>query len=37
MFPPDLQLELEYWAESGEFTEEELHHVSMNLLQEVEI
>ena len=27
LFPNDLQLELEYWAETGEYTEEELHEV----------
>lgn len=28
LFPADLQLELEYWAETGEFDEDELHEVS---------
>lgn len=27
LFPTDLQLELEYWAETGEFDEDELHEV----------
>ena len=27
MFPSDLQLELEYWAETGEYDEDELHEV----------
>ncbi|XP_019617941.1 PREDICTED: cilia- and flagella-associated protein 65-like [Branchiostoma belcheri] len=27
LFPTDLQLELEYWAETGEFDEEELHQM----------
>ncbi|XP_006820550.2 cilia- and flagella-associated protein 65-like [Saccoglossus kowalevskii] len=27
LFPVDLQLELEYWAETGEFDEEELHEM----------
>ena len=27
LFPNDLQLELEYWAETGEYTSEELHEV----------
>ena len=26
-FPNDLKLELEYWAQSGEFTNEELHQL----------
>lgn len=29
--PSDLQLELEYWAETGEFDEDELHEVSYSL------
>ena len=28
LFPEDLQLELEYWAETGEFDGDELHEVS---------
>ena len=27
LFPSDLQIELEYWAESGEYDDEELHEV----------
>ena len=27
LYPSDLQLELEYWAETGEYSEEELHEV----------
>jgi hypothetical protein len=27
LFPSDLQIELEYWAETGEFDEDELHEV----------
>ena len=27
LFPSDLQLELDYWAETGEFDEDELHEV----------
>ena len=27
LFPCDLHLELEYWAETGEFDEDELHEV----------
>jgi len=27
LFPSDLQLELEYWAETGEYDEDELHEV----------
>ena len=27
LLPQDLQLELEYWAETGEYTSEELHQV----------
>lgn len=30
LFPADLQLELEYWAETGEFDEDELHEVCVN-------
>lgn len=30
LFPTDLQLELEYWAETGEFDEDELHEVCVN-------
>ncbi|KAK3591649.1 hypothetical protein CHS0354_040559 [Potamilus streckersoni] len=29
LFPSDLQLELEYWAETGEFTEDELHEMKV--------
>lgn len=29
MFPQELQLELEYWAETGEFDLEELHQVAL--------
>ena len=28
LFPSDLQLELDYWAESGQFDEDELHEVT---------
>lgn len=28
LFPSDLHMELEYWAETGEFDEDELHEVS---------
>ena len=31
MFPKDLQLELEYWAETGEFDADELHEVNCSL------
>ena len=31
LFPSDLQLELEYWAETGEFDEDELHEVIISL------
>lgn len=27
LYPSDLQLELEYWAETGEYDEDELHEV----------
>jgi hypothetical protein len=27
LFPSDVQLDLEYWAESGDYDEEELHEV----------
>jgi len=27
LFPTDLHMELEYWAETGEFDEDELHEV----------
>ena len=27
LLPSDLQIELEYWAETGEFDEDELHEV----------
>jgi len=27
LFPNDLQIDLEYWSESGEYTEDELHEV----------
>ena len=27
LFPPDLQLEMEYWAETGQFDDDELHEV----------
>ena len=27
MYPSDLQLELEYWTETGEYDEDELHEV----------
>lgn len=29
MFPTDLQLELDYWAETGDFDEDELHEVGV--------
>ncbi|XP_069108657.1 cilia- and flagella-associated protein 65-like isoform X1 [Argopecten irradians] len=29
LFPADLQLELEYWAETGEFDEDELHEMKV--------
>ncbi|KAK3083386.1 hypothetical protein FSP39_021362 [Pinctada imbricata] len=29
LFPSDLQLELEYWAETGEFDEDELHEMKV--------
>ena len=29
LFPSDLQLELEYWAETGDFDEEELHEMKV--------
>ncbi|XP_078326129.1 cilia- and flagella-associated protein 65-like isoform X1 [Crassostrea virginica] len=29
LFPTDLQLELEYWAETGEFDEDELHEMKV--------
>ena len=29
MTPSDLQLELEYWAETGEFEEDELHEMKV--------
>lgn len=28
LYPSDLQLELEYWAETGEYDEDELHEVT---------
>ena len=31
LLPSDLQLELEYWAETGEFDEDELHEVYTHL------
>lgn len=30
LYPTDLQMELEYWAESGEFSEEEMQEVIFN-------
>jgi len=27
LYPSDLQLELEYWTETGEYDEDELHEV----------
>lgn len=38
LFPSDLQLELEYWAETGEFDEDELHEMKVmdNRLFDVE-
>ena len=27
LFPTDLQLELEYWAETGDYDEDEIHEV----------
>lgn len=38
LFPADLQLELEWWAETGDYTAEELHQlkVSQNHLFRVE-
>ncbi|VEL21045.1 unnamed protein product [Protopolystoma xenopodis] len=32
-FPEDLELELEYWAESGEYTPEQLHQASSGFKQ----
>ena len=29
LYPSDLQLELEYWAETGEYDAEELHEVRL--------
>jgi hypothetical protein len=31
LLPSDQQLELEYWAESGEFDSNELHEVSTDI------
>ena len=38
MFPSDLQLELEYWAETGDYSQEELHQlkVAQNKLFSIE-
>ena len=30
MFPNELHLELDYWAETGEFDEEELHEMKVD-------
>ena len=35
LFPCDLQLELEYWAETGEFDEDELHEVCTQLPDQI--
>ena len=32
LYPSDLQLELEYWAETGEYDEDELHEVSGHVI-----
>jgi hypothetical protein len=31
LFPNDLQLELEYWAETGEYSSEELQQVNYGI------
>ncbi|CAB1346896.1 unnamed protein product [Coregonus sp. 'balchen'] len=32
LFPEDQQIELEYWAETGEFSTTELHHMKLNFM-----
>lgn len=35
LYPSDLQLELEYWAETGEYDEDELHEVRRHITETV--